>query len=148
MKVWINDFFVNKEAMKAIDRHWGTKTKTLGNNCPDCNAPLVHQEACLKCSNPACGMEFMLNVKYISSDLFKSENKHICEQLSKDKYRVYCVIKSKGIAYVAISPAKAIEMGLLVNNTVPPGSRTYGWGHRSINVKKIKTQGLGYGLTG
>ncbi len=25
------------------------------NKCPDCNAPVVYQEGCLKCSSPACG---------------------------------------------------------------------------------------------
>ena len=55
MKVWKNDFFVDKAAMEAIDKHWGTKKKKIGDNCPDCNGPLAHQEGCLRCPNPRCG---------------------------------------------------------------------------------------------
>jgi hypothetical protein len=93
-------------------------------------------------------MVAMLNIKYILSDLFKSENSHICEELSKDKDRVYCVVKRQGIAYVAIPPAKAIELGLIKDDAVPVSSRTHSFNSKTIKVKKIKTQGLGYGLGG
>ena len=84
-----------------------------------------------------------MNIKYILSDLFKSENSHICEQLADNKDLVYCIIKRRGIAYAAIPTAKAIELGLLKDDTIPAGLSAHRWGSKSIKVNKIKTLGLG-----
>lgn len=53
MKVWENDFFVSKEAMEEIDKHWNNKIKTISNSCPECSVTLEHSEGCLLCR--ACG---------------------------------------------------------------------------------------------
>lgn len=48
-KVWKGDFFVSKEAMAEIDKHWGDKTKAIGDICKECGGPLKHQEGCISC---------------------------------------------------------------------------------------------------
>lgn len=86
-----------------------------------------------------------MKIKYILSDLFKRENKDCCEQLKSNKDLAYAIVKGNKVAFVVIPPIIAIELGLLRDDEIPQEAIAYGWGSKTVRVKKIKTQGLGYG---
>ena len=52
-------------------------------------------------------------VSYMLKHFFRLESKDICKQLHDDKEQSYAITHGNEVSFVAISPARAVELGII-----------------------------------